>query len=55
MATLRSNIMIDKPADEVWGVVSDAGSISTWFPIVATSSASGADRHCELDGGVPLD
>lgn len=55
MATLRTHITIDKPADDVWAVVSDAGSISTWFPIVQTSSASGEDRHCELDGGVPLD
>jgi len=55
METLRATITIDRPADEVWGIVSDAGSISTWFPMVATSSASGEDRHCELEGGVPLD
>lgn len=55
MATLRTEVTIDKPADEVWAVVSDAGNISAWFPIVQTSSASGEDRHCELEGGVPLD
>jgi len=55
MATLRSHITIDRPADEVWAVVSDAGAISTWFPTVQTSTASGEDRHCTLEGGVPLE
>ncbi len=55
MATLRTHLTIDRPADEVWSVVSDAGSISAWFPMVATSSLDGDTRHCELDGGVPLD
>ncbi|WP_219418709.1 SRPBCC family protein [Pseudonocardia nigra] len=55
MATLRTHLTIDRPADEVWSVVSDAGNISAWFPMVKTSTASGDQRHCELDGGVPLD
>ncbi len=55
MATLRSHITIDRPAGEVWAVVSDAGAISTWFPMVQTSTATGEDRHCTLEGGVPLD
>ena len=55
MASLRSHLIIDCPADEVWAVVSDAGSISTWFPAVLESSAEGDKRHCELDGGIPLE
>lgn len=55
MATLRSHTTIDRPVDEVWSVVSDAGRISEWFPAVATSSASGNGRSCELEGGVPLE
>ncbi len=55
MATLRSNITIDRPAQEVWAVVSDAGRISEWFPSVQTSTASGSGRSCELQGGVPLE
>jgi hypothetical protein len=46
MATLRSHITIDRPADEVWSVVSDAGRISEWFPAVATSTASDNGRSC---------
>jgi carbon monoxide dehydrogenase subunit G len=55
MATLRSDITIDRPVQEVWAVVSDAGRISEWFPSVNTSSASGNGRSCELQGGVPLE
>jgi carbon monoxide dehydrogenase subunit G len=55
MATLRSDIRIDRPAQEVWAVVSDAGRISEWFPSVLTSSANGTGRSCELQGGIPLE
>lgn len=55
MTTLRTEARIDKPADKVWSVVSDAGNISAWFPLVQSSTASGEDRHCELQGGTPLD
>jgi carbon monoxide dehydrogenase subunit G len=55
MATLRTHLTIDRPADEVWSVVSDAGNISAWFPVVKTSEAAAGERHCMLDGDVPLD
>lgn len=55
MATLRSDISIDRPAEEVWAVVSDAGRISEWFPGIQTSSADGQRRSCELQGGAPLE
>jgi carbon monoxide dehydrogenase subunit G len=55
MATLRSHIAIDRPVDEVWSVVSDAGRISEWFPAIASSTASGGGRSCQLEGGVPLE
>lgn len=55
MATLRSDIRIERPAEQVWPVISDAGNISAWFPLVASSTATGDRRHCMLDGDVPLD
>jgi len=36
-------------------VVSDAGNISAWFPMVATSTATDDHRHCMLEGDVPLE
>lgn len=55
MATLRTHLTIDRPADQVWSTVSDAGNISAWFPMVKTSSAEGSGRNCTLDGDVPLE
>jgi carbon monoxide dehydrogenase subunit G len=55
VATHRTHITIDRPIDEVWAAVNDAGNISAWFPVVQTSEAGGGERHCTLEGGVPLD
>lgn len=55
MATLRTHATIDRPAKEVWEVVSDAGNISAWFPAIKTSSVTGNSRHCEVAGGGSLD
>lgn len=54
MATVRSHTRINRPAEDVWNVVSDAGNIAAWFPAITTSSASGSTRQCELADGTPL-
>lgn len=51
MPTLDKQIRIDRPAGEVWRVVGDVGAISNWFPGIASSTAEGQQRVCELDGG----
>lgn len=53
MATLRSSIRIDRSADEVWKVVSDAGSVADWFPAFESSSAT-ADTRTITVGGIEL-
>lgn len=55
MATLRSTARIARPAADVWAVVSDAGTISTWFPDIEKSSADATSRSCTLAGGTVLD
>lgn len=55
MATVRSHTRINRSAEEVWNVVSDAGNIAAWFPAVKTSSATGSTRSCELADGTPLE
>lgn len=50
MATIRQHIRINRSADDVWKVVSDAGAISSWFPGIETSSASGTTRQCSTGG-----
>ena len=55
MATLRTHLTIDRSADEVLAVVSDAANISAWFPAVLTSATDGDKRHCEREGEISLD
>lgn len=54
MATLRTHVRINRPVEQVWNTVSDAGNIAAWFPAVATSSATSGTRSCELAGGGSL-
>ncbi|HEX7353485.1 MAG TPA: SRPBCC family protein [Mycobacteriales bacterium] len=54
MATLRATVRIDRPADAVWAVVSDAGSISSWFTGITASRLEGAVRTIELGPGMEL-
>ncbi|WP_116040402.1 SRPBCC family protein [Amycolatopsis palatopharyngis] len=54
MATVRSHTRINRPAEDVWNVVSDAGNIAAWFPAIKTSSASESARNCELADGTRL-
>ncbi len=54
MASLRTHVRIDRPAEEVWRVVSDAASISDWFPSIERSTAATGTRSCSLVGGAEL-
>lgn len=55
MATIRHHARVDATPDEVWDVVSDAGAISTWFPLIEESSADDGVRRCTLRGGGRLE
>ena len=55
MATLRTHTRIARPADDVYAVVGDAGSISDWFPGMESSSAQDDRRVCGLPGGGQLE
>lgn len=55
MAAIRHHALIDATPDQVWQVVSDAGAISTWFPLIEESSASQGMRHCTMKGGGKLE
>ncbi len=55
MATIRHHARIAAPPDEVWKAVADAGSISTWFPLIEESRAADGKRFCTLKGGGKLE
>lgn len=53
MATLRATTRIDRPAADVWALVSDAGGWGAWFP-GGTFSLDGATRTLTLGPGVEI-
>jgi carbon monoxide dehydrogenase subunit G len=54
MATIRQHTRINRPADEVWKVVSDAGSMD-WFTGVESASLNGNTRSVTFTGGITVD
>jgi carbon monoxide dehydrogenase subunit G len=50
MGTARAEIDINRPADEVWGVVGDFGSIATWMPGIESCHLDGDDRVIKTMG-----
>lgn len=55
MATIRHTAHVDATPNQVWQVVSDAGAISTWFPLIEESTAADGVRTCAMQGGGRLE
>ncbi|WP_033292583.1 SRPBCC family protein [Amycolatopsis jejuensis] len=55
MATLRSHVLIDASADEVWQVVGDVAAVASWFPAMASSAGDTRHRTVILADGSKLD
>lgn len=53
-ASLRHEIRIDRPADEVWARVSDAAALHTWFPGIVACQVDGTTRVITLGSGIPM-
>ncbi len=54
MSSLRFHTRINRPADDVWKVVSDSAVIADWFPGIEKASVSGNVRTIEMGPGVSL-
>jgi hypothetical protein len=54
MATVRREIIIDRPPDVVWARVGDAAGLHSWFPGIVTSPVEGRVRTITTGAGLPL-
>jgi hypothetical protein len=54
MATVRREIRIRRPPEDVWAVLGDPGTIHEWFPGIVASSVEGDVRTVTLGSGLPL-
>jgi polyketide cyclase/dehydrase/lipid transport protein len=55
MSTLRTEALIARDPDDVWKVVTDAGTISDWFPLIKESRLTGSGRPIVLQDGTTVD
>ncbi len=50
MGSATNEIDIQRPADDVWNVVSDFGGIAAWMPGIDSCRVEGDDRVLEMMG-----
>jgi carbon monoxide dehydrogenase subunit G len=55
MASTRSHVFIDRPADEVWKEISDPEALTNWFPGVTGCTLEGDVRHVAVSRGISVD
>jgi hypothetical protein len=54
MATVRREVIIDRPPDAVWARVGDAAAVSSWFPGMVASPVEGTVRTITTAAGLTL-
>ena len=54
MGTIRREVIIDRPPDEVWPLIGDPEAIAGWFPGMVTATVEGSTRTVTASSGLPL-
>jgi hypothetical protein len=52
--TVRREVRINRPADEVWDLVGDAARITEWFPGIVDAVVDGDTRTITTGAGIPM-
>lgn len=54
MGSVRREVRIARPADEVWAVVGDPARIPEWFPGIVEATVDGTSRVITTASGLPM-
>jgi hypothetical protein len=54
LGSIRHEIRIRRPADDVWELVGDAARLHEWFPGIKSSTVDGTTRVITTDAGLPM-
>mgnify|MGYP001820280907 CR=1 FL=1 len=54
MASVRREVRVHRPADEVWAVVGDPATIHHWFPGIVDATVDGTSRVITTTSGRPM-
>ncbi len=52
--SVRRQVRIARPPDEVWAIVGDPGRIQEWFPGIESSTVEGNTRVVVTGAGLPM-
>ena len=52
--SVRRQVRIARPADEVWAIVGDPARIQEWFPGIESSTVEGTSRVIVTGSGLPM-
>lgn len=52
--SVRRQVRIARPADEVWALVGDPARIQEWFPGIVASTVDGTSRVITTGSGIPM-
>jgi uncharacterized protein YndB with AHSA1/START domain len=54
MGTVRREVLIDRPVEEVWAVLGDPTTIHEWFPGMVDTEVDGTTRVITTSSGIPI-
>jgi hypothetical protein len=54
MASIRREVIVDRPPDEVWPLIGDPTAIAGWFPGMVDAQVDGSVRVITTAAGIPL-
>ncbi len=54
IGSVRNDVRIRRPADDVWRVIADVGSVADWFPSFRSSRVEGRQRIVVTQTGISL-
>ena len=52
--SVRSELRIGRPADDLWAIVGDPARLAEWFPGVASCAVDGDERVVTTDAGLSM-
>lgn len=54
MATVRRQVLVERPAADVWALVGDPSALPRWFPGIVDAVVEGDSRLVTTASGIPM-
>jgi uncharacterized protein YndB with AHSA1/START domain len=54
LGSIRHEVLVRRPADEVWALVGDPTRLPEWFPGIDACTVDGSTRVITLGSGLPM-